>query len=281
MNDAVRFLDLPPTATGEGRDAIEDIYRDALDVVVLRRAFDDAALARARAELAAAEVESGWHHPNAGIPGIGIRVLGTVATPTGTAPRGPDVAQYFANAAERRQALTALFGEDFDPVAGLEAALGRVAGGRPVELAQLADGRRYGPCTVRSLPEGQGIFLHNDYHYSIAVYDELGPMLDRSTCVSFFVVLQAPTQGGRICVYGLKRGEESDLPRLPSGLLDQVAVERRVPHTFFDLREGDLFVFSSGNLYHRVEAVAGSRTRVTIGGFLAFDTSHSRVLYWS
>ncbi len=71
------------------------------------------------------------------------------------------------------------------------------------------------------------------------------------------------------------------MTRLPHGMLDPRAVDARVAHSFFDLQEGDLIAFGSGRLYHRVEPVAGARTRVTMGGFLAFDTAHERVLYWS
>jgi len=79
----------------------------------------------------------------------------------------------------------------------------------------------------------------------------------------------------------LEPNEEGDLPRLPSGMLDPLAVDERVPHTFLDLAQGDLIAFGSGRLYHRVEPVEGSRSRVTMGGFLAFDRDHERVLYWS
>ena len=123
--------------------------------------------------------------------------------------------------------------------------------------------------------------LHHDYHYPLPIYGDLTPRLDTTTCISFFVVLQRPKNGGRLCVYALKPNEEGDLPRLPHGMLDPQVVDERVPHTFFDVQEGDLIAFGSGRLYHRVERVGGARNRVTMGGFLAFDTAHERVLYWS
>ena len=109
----------------------------------------------------------------------------------------------------------------------------------------------------------------------------MAPRLDTSTCISFFVLLQRPIAGGRLCVYALKPNEEGDLPRLQTGMLDPLAVDRQVPHSFFDLEQGDLIVFGSSRLYHRVEPVEGPRSRVTMGGFLALDRAHEQVLYWS
>ena len=42
-----------------------------------------------------------------------------------------------------------------------------------------------------------------------------------------------------------------------------------------------MVVFGSGRLYHRVEQVRGPRSRVTFGGFLAFDKDRKRIFYWS
>jgi hypothetical protein len=281
MNDEIRYLDVQPAHPRSYSTVLEDIYNDALDAAVLRGLFSESTLLNVKQVLADKDLESGWLQPNAGFPGLGIRVQGLAATRCGTMPNGPAKDDYFNSAADRRTDLEMLFGTDFDPVACIEAGLGQLAGGLPVELPKTASGRSYGPCTVRSLSAGEGILLHHDNHYPIPVYDELLPRLDSSTCISFFVVLQRPEQGGYLYLYKLKRDEEGDLPRLSNGQLDPQAVEQQVPHTRFDLNEGDLIVFSAGKLYHRVEPVAGSRTRVTMGGFLAMDKAHQRVLYWS
>lgn len=281
MNDAVRFLDVNAADIRSYEHALEDLYAEATDAVVLRGLFRAPALQQVQRVLAETGMESGWHEPNAGFAGLGIRVLGLAATRCGTMPNGPDREDYFGSAATRTRDLAMLFGSTCDPVAEIETAIGRLAGGRPVELPRSADGRCYGPCTVRSLSRGEGILLHHDNHYPIPVYEELLPRLDSSTCISFFVVLQQPQQGGRLCLFRLRRSAEGGLPRLPTGQLDPQAVEHQVPQTRFELREGDLIVFSAGNIYHRVEPVAGPRSRVTMGGFMAFDAGHRQVYYWS
>jgi hypothetical protein len=57
-------------------------------------------------------------------------------------------------------------------------------------------------------------------------------------------------------------------------------VERTFDHRSFAVNAGDLFLLASGRCYHRVKPVAGA-SRVTMGGFLAFDAARERVLYWS
>ena len=44
---------------------------------------------------------------------------------------------------------------------------------------------------------------------------------------------------------------------------------------------GDLFLFASARLLHRVAPIAGPRARFTLGGFLALDAKRERVLFWS
>jgi len=280
MSDHIRTLDLAGGAPEAASEALGKIYDDALDAVILRRFFPADAVAMAQSALAAS-VDEGWRRPNKPVPGIDIRLIGEVATPTATTPTGPGEGEYFDAVSRNRQATRSLFPADFDPFDSLESGLAMTAGGRPVELASHTDGRPFAACSARSLRDGQGIFQHHDYHYPLPLYGDLAPRLDTTTCISFFVVLQQPTDGGRLCVYALKPGEEGDLPRLPHGLLDQQAVDATVPYTFFDLQDGDLIAFGSGRLYHRIEPVVGARSRVTMGGFLAFDATRERVLYWS
>jgi len=280
MSDHIRTLDLAGGAPEAASEALGKIYDDALDAVILRRFFPAESVAMAQSALAA-NVDEKWYRPNKSVLGIDIRLIGKIATPTIATPTGPGERDYFDAVAHNRLVTRQLFSSDFDPFDSLESGLAMTAGGRPVELATHTDGRRFAACSVRSLRDGQGILLHDDYHYRLPFYSDLAPRLDTTTCISFFVVLQRPTNGGRLCVYALKPGEEGDLPRLPHGLLDQQAVDATVPYTFFDLQDGDLIAFGSGRLYHRIEPVVGARSRVTMGGFLAFDATRERVLYWS
>ena len=55
----------------------------------------------------------------------------------------------------------------------------------------------------------------------------------------------------------------------------------RGPSARFTMEAGDVFLLASGRCLHRIAPIEGDRARVTLGGFLAFDKTRTRVLYWS
>lgn len=281
----IRYADVNAArlnTSGEMRDAIEEMYEDRLDVLVIREALPAQPLARVGERLDTNDRDPGWARPNERMPVEDIQILGTdsPATPTYTAPGGVSLEAYLDSAKrhemDSRQALP-----DLDARPLIEQALGRVAGGRPVELAQAADGRAYVPFTVRRLVEGKQIGLHHDYHYPLPLYDDLRPRVDTSTLVSYVTTLRSPEAGGELCVYAVTP-ETPDAPKMPNGFSwDLPAVETRFDHATFRTEPGDLFLLASGRCLHRISPVVGPQARVTLGGFLALSRARDRVLYWS
>jgi hypothetical protein len=172
-----------------------------------------------------------------------------------------------------------VFPDGFDPIVEIESALGRTAGGRRVEPVRARDGRTFTPFTLRRLVEGKQIGFHHDYHYRLAMYKELAPLLDTTTLISWVFTLQPSTQGGELMVYGLTPNDP-DMPKGPNGWPDLKGVEQIFNYESFAMGAGDLFLLASGRCYHRVTPVIGA-SRVTLGGFLALDAARERVLYWS
>lgn len=261
--------------------AIEDLYDDRLDVMMVRNALSTAPLVAAAALLDQENDRRAWARPNVVAPSDDIYILGTdaPATPTYSAPTGASLEAYLAGATKHRAHTADVFPSGFDAIAQIEASLGRTAGGRPVELARARDGRAFTPYTLRRLADGKGIGLHHDYHYRLAMYKELAPLLDTTTLVSWVFTLQRPGGGGELMVYGLTP-DDPDIPKRPNGWPDAAAVEQMFDHESFATNAGDLFLLASGRCYHRVTPVVGA-SRVTMGGFLAFDATRERVLYWS
>jgi hypothetical protein len=104
------------------------------------------------------------------------------------------VQSYFDEAARYDRLYDELLGASPNP---LEALIATAAGGRPVERLARPDGTRFAGCTIRSLPEGQRIIVHNDHsHIALPVYRDVLDVLDTTTTMSILVVLQAPEQGG-------------------------------------------------------------------------------------
>jgi hypothetical protein len=261
--------------------AIEALYDDRLDVMLLRGALPVDTLTAAGALLDQADGKRTWSRPNAVAPPQDIHILGTdaPATPTFSAPTGASLDAYLRGATRHGADTAGVFPPGFDARLAIEHVLQGTSGGRAVELARAADGREFTPYTLRRLGEGKQIGLHHDYHYRLAMYQELAPLLDTTTLVSWVFTLQPPGGGGELMVYGLV-ADDPDVPKTPGGWPDVERADQLFEHTSIATQSGDLFLLASGRCYHRVTPIRGA-SRVTMGGFLAFDAARERVLYWS
>jgi len=279
----VRSLDVQAPDAGSVANGIEDLYNDAVDVIVIRGAMPRGPLAAAAASLDRDDVNPGWARPNEKMPVEDIQLLGTdtPATPTYRTPRGASIEQYLDSADRHRSEADKAFVDGFNGTDAFRQALGRCAGGRPVEIARGADGREFVPFTIRRLVDGRQIGIHHDYHYPLELYKDLAPQLDTTTLVSFVVTLGAPQAGGELFVYGAGPATP-DVPKMPNGFqYDLDAIERKYHSAKFVMEPGDLFLLASGRCLHRVGRISGPRARVTMGGFLALDKPRKRVLFWS
>jgi hypothetical protein len=255
-------------------NAVEDIHQDRLDALVLRGGLPDSTR---RAIVARLGDEMPWHRPNQTGPRADIRVLGVAATPTFATPGGPPVESYFDEAARYAPIYDQLLGGSPNP---LEALIGLAAGGRPVERLTRPDGTRFAGYTIRSLPEGQRIIVHNDHsHMALPIYRDVVAGLDTSTTLSILIVLQAPAGGGELVIHGLAHADPT--PRFPNGFPDGEAIARQYPGRRFALAAGDVMLFAAGRLYHHVAPVVGAEPRITLGAFLTLDRDHRKVLYWN
>lgn len=279
----VRLREVDDADASVAGRAIDEMYDDALDVLVVRRSFDPALMSRIGAGLDRDDRSRPWARPNQRMPVEDIQLLGTdaPATPTYQAPRGASLDEYLDSAARHGSERDAPFAGTFDPAKEFRRVLSEFAGGRPVDVPTAADGRTYVPFTVRRLVAGKQIGLHHDYHYPLPLYSDLAPRLDTRTLVSFVTTLLAPEEGGELKVYGITP-DSPNPPKMPNGFQwDLDAVEKGFDSVTVTTAPGDLFLLASGRCLHRVAPIVGPRGRVTMGGFLALNKDGDRVFCWS
>lgn len=279
----IRSVDLAADDLSSVGNAIEEMYDDRLDVVVIRRALADPSLMAAGERLDRDDRHPGWARPNEKMPVEDIQILGTdtPATPTYQAPRGASLEAYLESADRHRSEADRVFDAAFNARAEVERVLAQCAGGRPVAVARADDGREYVPFTIRRLGDGRQIGLHHDYHYPLALYNELAPQLDTRTLVSWVATMRKPERGGELCVYAVTP-DTPDPPKMPNGFSwDLNGVEQRFHAARFETEAGDVFLLASGRCLHRVAPISGPHARVTLGGFLALAKDRTKVLYWS
>ncbi|MDO9313179.1 MAG: hypothetical protein Q7T97_01370 [Burkholderiaceae bacterium] len=264
-------------------NGIDDLYNEALDVIVVRGAFDGRALAEAGNRLDSNALDPGWSRPNEKMPLEDLQLLGTdtPATPTYQDPRGASLDAYLSSAATHAAEASAVFEPGFDAADEIRSVLSHLSGARPVTVAQASDGRSYVPFTIRRLVDGKQIGIHHDYHYRLALYLELSKKVDTRTLISYVATLRAPQSGGELFVYGAT-SDSADLPKLANGFsYDLTAIEERYDCRRFVMNAGDLFLLASGRCLHRVGRISGPQARITMGGFLALAREGDQVFYWS
>jgi len=190
-----------------------------------------------------------------------------------------ELAGYHDEAALITRAVTEGFGEAF--VQQLAATLDALAAPHPVRAPRSASGAAYAPFTVRRYPEGGLIPPHCELEQLRRdAYQDLLPQICTDTLLSFLVMVSAPEAGGDLVVYDLAQND----PRIPEFYAD-----RRVAHSIRDgfthkripLATGDLLVFDGGRHFHQILPVMGSRTRWTLGGFMAPSRDRSTWFCWS
>jgi len=281
VRGSVRFLDVDARDSSAVANGIEDLYDNAVDVIVVRDAFDREAMAEVGERLD--RDDPSWSRPNETMPVEDVQLLGTdtPATPTFRTPRGASLDAYLSSAAAHVGEAAAVFDAGFDAADEIRAALSRYSGSRPVESARAGDGRSYAPFTIRRLADGRQIGVHHDYHYRLDLYRELAEQVDTGTLISYVATLQSARAGGELLVYSAT-SDAPDLPKLPNGYsYDLAAIEARYDCATVATNPGDLFLLASGRCLHRVARIAGAQARITMGGFLALDRSRERVLFWS
>jgi hypothetical protein len=262
-------------------NAVEDLYERRHDVILVRNAFPNALLAEVVRRLEDQDRQSLWTRPSKKVENEDVLVLGAnrTASRTYAEPNGPPLQAYLESAARDRAVLEEMFAGVLEPVPEMQRLLARFAGGRPVEVAT-SEGERFVPMTVRCLTDGKSLVAHHDDLYRLPVYKKLAPTLDRSALISFVVTLQRPSAGGALVVYPVPPNAPG--PKLPDGFFfDVEAIEQRKSFVRVDPNAGDLFLLASDRCLHRVEPAAGTRSRITMGGFLAFDANRSRVVFWN
>lgn len=190
--------------------------------------------------------------------------------------------EYFESAREIGPALETVFGNGLGYEANMRDIVTALGGGRTVSVPS-AGGRAYAPATVRVLDPGGTVTLHcGNETYAFPPLRGLTQIIDPSGEISTLLPLALPEMGGELEVYDVCFGDplidELD-GRLGRDNAHEGLGERACLR--LELKVGELALFEEGRYYHRVSEVRGSRSRWTMGGFLAPSRDARALHYWS
>ncbi len=269
----IEIVDLEVADLERHPDLIGEIYGRRCVGAIVRQVFDQGRMADLAAHLAAG-IEG---MPRAFAPTFKGGLYGTPL-----AVSSEDLGNYLDDAERFRSGIAPLFASVGGLEPRVEAILGRVAGGLPVELARAPDGRGYLSASVRVLVEGDSLPIHYE-NGTIrgASMKALLPLVDTETIMSFYIPVALPEAGGVLQLFTTDCSGDGDRIIGELGGPDRarsILAERGCIDVLPGV--GDMLVFDGGRHYHLVTEVRRG-VRWTLGGFLAYARDHGRLLYWS
>ncbi|MEH2417065.1 tetratricopeptide repeat protein [Nostoc sp.] len=112
-------------------------------------------------------------------------------------------------------------------------------------------------------------------------YDNLKPIVDLETVISYFIVIDKAEHGGELILYHLLREETPEELRHIAYLHPlRDAYLENFPQEVVDANVGDMVIFNSSKIWHRVSNLQGINNRITVGGFLAKSKNENRIFYF-
>ena len=273
----LRTVDVDAGELDRVSDGLHRIYRDDLDVLIVRSAFPAVTMRHVVDRLQGAE--HGFVRMPQEFRDIEreqIIFYGDAMSHNSVDEQGPPMERYLTSAGIWREACRRLFAADGDYETRLGDIFGALSGGRRVDVPHYSDGRTYSPSTIRMIPPGRGAPFHIDNYFDdLEGWQHLSKTMDLRYPINFFTTISPPESGGEIEVSELRFNDprstaDGSINKDHSGFASQR----------FSLQAGDLFAFAAGRFWHHVREVHGPRPRWTIGGFLGFGTDDRTLFYW-
>lgn len=181
------------------------------------------------------------------------------------------------------------FGFDFQQ--HLMNCLAEMSGKRAISTVPGENGiGHYHPAGFKRLSPNQGKFtVHcgNYFHDEFSnFFNYLKTLVPIEKQLSYFVTLQSSLEGGELILYDVKWGQAQE--RLHDGTIIKtldgkeldISDEAQLKRMVLKPNSGDLFIFASADLWHKVTVPAGS-ARYTLGGFLGISKDDKSVYMWS
>jgi hypothetical protein len=270
----LQWLEIAASASPAHPTAIADIFARRLDGITISGVFSQAevegavaVLAQHRDERTEAMFGSMLGMPLAELPNVSDDV--------------EDRTVYLDGTARCRRIYHSAFG--IDPHDRLADVIAPMAGGLRVEPPS-EKGRDYNPGNVRWFEAGsRGLPAHAGNEFQLQ-RDGTTSHLRATTSIrdhlSYFVVLQAPEQGGALSVYD----------RLYDSFTPEQAQWREagrddadfdgIPARKIAPGPGTMVIFGGGWRWHRVDPIAGTQARITYGGFAGPSTDGRSLHFW-
>lgn len=183
------------------------------------------------------------------------------------------------------------FGVDFENK--LQTILGKMVKGRSIEPPLGIDEIGiYPPASFRVLNPAEKGFLNvhcgNYFHKEFSqFYSHIEKSMNVKDQLSYFVMLQDSEIGGELILYDIDWSEAEirldggRIIKTKKGKLLELENPVKVKRQIVAPKPGDMIVFAGGQIWHKVQAVGGSKERITLGGFLSLSHDGKSLFTWT
>jgi hypothetical protein len=192
-----------------------------------------------------------------------------------------DLNDYFTKVKQYEEELKGYLGFDFNE--RIQNIIKKISNISEVGHVQVDENKKYLGSAVKFMQPGQGGLIE---HVGLQFYDQyeslkdLESRVDKSGQLSFFTPLQYSEKGGSLILFDVKFG---NIPFAFDKYYDDKLLDYIKSRKCFYLKPGigDLLLFNGGHIWHRVEAIGGSKPRITIGGFTSYLLGRKKIVHWS
>lgn len=201
---------------------------------------------------------------------------------------GENLENYFKHGQKFNETFPGIFKVDLE--ARFRKVFGELSNGLPFAAAPAFNGvGSFAFSQIRNMKPNHGALPLHCGNVFQAMYEDfyadLKKIADIRNQMSFFVMLQQPDMGGELTLYDIiyELGQKM-IPFDEMSLVDGKVVsihDKDLKRKVLNPMPGDMIIFSAGPIWHKVEAIVGSRDRVTVGGFFAFSLNHDAINSWA
>lgn len=195
--------------------------------------------------------------------------------------RGHEQEHFLRHAAATHELFQVLFTGVDDPVQTLYAALGQLAIGKRVMVAQESDGRQYGPAIFRIHYESHAYKPHID-HVTLREKRFTYAVSRFTHQFAGILCLQNASQSGHSAQTIIHRclWTEDIQPHLAADTFPAYAAANQIESYKIALAPGDLYFFNT-RCIHEIPALEGDDPRAVLAVFIGYSEDDDEIYVWS
>ncbi len=184
------------------------------------------------------------------------------------------------------------FNQEFEVKIGerLQKIFNYIGNDRPFNFLYLDEKGAFPHSQFRTLYPKVGLFpVHcENCHLSTfnSFYDHLDNLVHVKNHKSYFILLNKPQRGGEILLFDIQWEEGQqwrpvDMIQLSNGKVIDPIKDKHIKKMLLEVNEGDMVLFSGGNIWHKVTRIMGSKDRITLGGFFSTTKENNHITCWA